>query len=116
MRSPSRDNREPSNKEKDIISEYKKKRSEEGAPVSSGRGGLGNINRSRTPSTREPATIPIVHSTGKTGEDSVADRKDDIKDGEYHSTGRGDNANITTQHDNQSTGNGGAGKIVKQTT
>ena len=107
MRSPSRDNQKPTIIEENVINEYKK--SQEGAPVrttsafhsilpphikhfhqvSSGRGGLGNISRSRT---RDSATIPIVHSTGKggvgslvAGNGSIAEKHEDgIKDEKWY--------------------------------
>jgi len=67
IRSPSRDIRDPiTNRfEKDVINKYNK--SQEDALVSSGRGGLGNINRSRS---RDPASN-LIYSTGRSG--SVAD-------------------------------------------
>jgi len=138
LRSPSRDGQKTRDVEEDvIIREYRM--SQEGAPVSTGRGGIGNISRSRS---REPAASnPTFHSTGRGGvgnlvedEESLPESIDeDLKKyhdmhaaGGYHSTGRGGNANITSTvepviehhlHVNseyQSTGRGGAGNIVKE--
>jgi len=117
IRSPSRDDRKVPNSEKDVIEEYK--RSQEGAPVSSGRGGVGNISRSRT---RDSATIPIVPSTVRggvgnivAGNGSVA--KSDFKDEKHHSTVQGGNANSTIKQPSSETVTNllGAEKNLKET-
>jgi len=71
IRSPSRNiQKSPASPgvDEDVIKEYKK--SQEGTPSSSGRGGLGNINRSRS---RDPTSNPIVHSSGEGGVGTIED-------------------------------------------
>ncbi|KIM36012.1 hypothetical protein M413DRAFT_78783 [Hebeloma cylindrosporum] len=119
LRSPSRDPSKPpviDVVEQEAIREYVT--AHENAPYSSGRGGIGNINRSRS---REPTSNidrsrsrdPHVHSSGRggagniyPGDGSVAETIDEEErkqistghDG-YHSTGRGGVANITSVHE-----------------
>jgi len=110
--------------------------SDETAPHSTGRGGLGNISRSRS---REPhSTVPggSIHSTGRGGVGNIhpglglaetideEERKLALHDSGVHSTGRGGAANLTAAHspavehhhhrtgEYESTGRGGAGNIV----
>jgi len=108
------------------------------APHSTGRGGLGNISRSRS---RGPAvaTIPeVVHSTGRggmgnfspgrAGEAEILDEEERKRlhhEEGIHSTGRGGAANLTSAHEPAvehhpqsptefaSTGRGGSGNIVR---
>jgi hypothetical protein len=138
IRSPSRDIQDPiTNRfEQDVMKEYKK--SQEGALVSSGRGGLGNIHRSRS---RDLASNPI-YSTSRSG--FVADDRyvqvaslngDELnnihalqeKKPFSYPTDRGGNSNTIYMHEPavgqsphfgdeyQSTGHSGAGNIVKET-
>jgi len=145
LRSPSRDPNstgrvEPDAAEQEVIREYVA--SHEGAVHSSGRGGLGNITRSRS---RDPSATPnLVYSTGRGGAGNIVhgegaqhvaenlDEEERIKlqhaHSGLHSTGRGGAANITatqepavehhahghtTPHEFESTGRGGLGNIVR---
>jgi hypothetical protein len=140
LRSPSRDpNRGPDPVEREVLDNYVT--SHDNVPLSSGRGGLGNINRSRSRDptadrsrSRDPARI----STGRGGvgnirpgedgydaniADEVERKKHETGGHELHSTGRGGFANITEQDEPAlerpsfstsaigSTGRGGAGNI-----
>jgi hypothetical protein len=118
LRSPSRDPNKPITDatEQEVIREYVV--AHEGDVHSSGRGGIGNINRSRS---REPTSAinrsrsrdPHVHSSGRggagnihPGDGSIAETFDEDErkhihvthDGP-HSTGRGGAANITSAHE-----------------
>ncbi|KJA14266.1 hypothetical protein HYPSUDRAFT_49329 [Hypholoma sublateritium FD-334 SS-4] len=132
LRSPSRDPAPAAGDaaEQDVIREYTA--AHEGAPVSSGRGGIGNITHSRSRSRPPPA----VHSTGRGGAGNIVPGdglRPEVIDAEErrhvaphegpHSTGRGGQANISTLHEPpvehhehahahfESTGRGGAGNI-----
>jgi hypothetical protein len=133
MRSPSREVSDPSSpiseKEQKVIKDYLA--SHDAAPHSSGRGGLGNIDRSRS---RDPHTP--VHSTGRGGAGNIhtghtiSEAVDDeerkklsVHHGGVHSTGRGGAANFTATTEpavehhhhkanpHESTGRGGVGNI-----
>jgi len=122
------------------VSEYEKQVihdhlvAEQGAPHSSGRGGLGNMSTSRSRS-RGPASPPLVHSTGRGGIGNIKPGHGDVESLDYaerkehahtqgiHSTGRGGLANLTEdsvpeiEHhvhptsEVHSTGRGGLGNI-----
>ncbi len=125
MRSPVRDatpGHDPA--EQDVVREYAA--AHEGAPVSSGRGGLGNISQGASAASRPVVSLPAaVYSTGRGGAgnilpgdsrraeqiDAEERRRAVTYDGPYvlpmvlicfiltvnsHSTGRGGRANITT--------------------
>ncbi|CAA7268549.1 unnamed protein product [Cyclocybe aegerita] len=122
IRSPSRDPSKPSapvdSTEQDVIEKYVA--SQEGAARSSGRGGLGNIARSRSRDPTSQGTTATtgtaaVFSTGRGGAGnihaghSVAEEIDEDERRKYstttaahegvHSTGRGGAANITAAHE-----------------
>jgi hypothetical protein len=137
IRSPSRD---PSGQRHDTpgAAEYDKKViqdhliAEQDAPHSSGRGGFGNMSRSRS---RGPALPTPVHSTGRGGTGNIkpghggfegvddAERREHLSAEGIHSTGRGGLANLTEgpvpgiEHhayqadDVHSSGRGGIGNI-----
>jgi hypothetical protein len=109
IRSPSRD---PSGQRHETpgVTDYEQKviqdhlSAEQDAPYSSGRGGFGNMSRSRS---RGPALPTPVHSTGKGGTGNIkpgyggfddaddAERREHAHAGGIHSTGRGGLANLT---------------------
>lgn len=137
LRSPSREGgRVPDKHEREVIEQYTASHGE--APVSHGRGGLGNISGSRSRS-RDQSRTRIATGRGGAGNiregadgydanaaDEIERRKLESKvvDGP-HSTGRGGIANITeqeepdverpihsaTSNERVSTGRGGAGNI-----
>jgi len=111
IRSPSRnpedDIRELS-RDRDIIENRRK--AEEGQIHSTGRGGYGNMDRSRSRS-REPsklATAPHVHSSGRGGFGNIANG--DGRDlGDLEEEERVKHAHVADHH---SSGRGGAGNIL----
>ncbi|EAU82241.2 hypothetical protein CC1G_12029 [Coprinopsis cinerea okayama7 len=134
LRSPSRDvSKGPDRVEKEVIDSYVA--SQQDAPVSIGRGGLGNINRSRS---RDPTSVRVSTGRGGAGNihndeagygvnatDEVERKKHDVPSEGFHSTGRGGFANITERDEpaverpsisvgeSKSTGRGGAGNITR---
>ncbi|KAJ2911498.1 hypothetical protein MD484_g8914, partial [Candolleomyces efflorescens] len=134
LRSPSRDaTRAPDAHEKEVLESYAAHQGE--GPVSTGRGGLGNINRSRSRDHSRTRTV----TTGRGGAGNIRDgdgydanvadelerKKEHHLSAGPHSTGRGGFANITEQEEpdverpsisstqHASTGRGGAGNIVR---
>lgn len=134
LRSPSRDaSRGPDRHEKQVIENYIA--SQQDGPISTGRGGLGNINRSRS---RDPSSVRVSTGRGGAGNihsddagyavnasDEVERHKHDVHSEGLHSTGRGGFANITEKEEPaverpsfsagelRSTGRGGAGNITR---
>ncbi|KAH6873492.1 hypothetical protein BKA70DRAFT_282827 [Coprinopsis sp. MPI-PUGE-AT-0042] len=135
LRSPSRDaSRGPDAREREVIKEYNQTHGD--GPVSVGRGGLGNMSRSRS---RDPAGGNRGVSTGRGGAgnihaheggynvnalDEAERKKHEVPAEGFHSTGRGGFANITESHEPDverpavhhnaayhSSGRGGAGNI-----
>lgn len=109
IRSPSRDpeaDLRALSREREIIEEHRKQ--EEGHPFSTGRGGAGNIDRSRSRS-REPARFEPVHSSGRGGFGNIShgdahgladleeeERAQHAHIPEFRSTGRGGAGNVVT--------------------
>ncbi|KAB5594876.1 hypothetical protein CTheo_1691 [Ceratobasidium theobromae] len=107
IRSPSRDPAEDIrtlNRERELIEDHR--RSEEGQIHSTGRGGYGNMDRSRSRS-REPRSFEPVHSSGRGGYGNIASgdgrglanleeevRAQHIQVPEFHSSGRGGAGNV----------------------
>jgi len=123
IRSPSRDiHKAPimhGVEEEDVIKEYKK--SQESVPVSSGRGGLGNINRSRS---RDPASIRIDHPTGGVGNIVARNSLAESDEKTCHAMDEERHSNKTSTHEPtiehtedgyKSTDRGGAENCVKET-
>lgn len=140
MRSPSREVTQGADpREREILRAAEERGRD--APQSTGRGGLGNISRSRS---REPAVVSRsrsrdpVHSTGRGGFGNIIagerpstdtlheedeERKMHTLPEETHATGRGGFGNIThtptppvehhepSHHEHESHGRGGAGNI-----
>ncbi|KAF8915314.1 hypothetical protein CPB85DRAFT_422141 [Mucidula mucida] len=138
IRSPSRDVKEsagPDAREREIVREYDRRESIE--VHSSGRGGLGNMSRSRSRGPGLNPTPPRLHSVGRGGAGNMKEgdglnaslldeserRARALLDGPVHSTGRGGLANMAQspsppienpshqQSEFESHGRGGAGNM-----
>jgi len=138
IRSPSRDAKTPDTPDRRDLALAEEERiikahlaAELDTPHSSGRGGIGNISRSRSRG-REP----LLHSTGRGGVGNIVPgdgHTPELDEDEHarhlhaegiHSTGRGGAANLTTIHEPgverplhshtgyESTGRGGVGNLV----
>jgi len=138
IRSPSRDPVKPDPTEaadEKVVREHIA--SDENVPHSTGRGGIGNINRSRSRDPKSNGSSSTFHSSGRGGAGNMhhgapisetVDEEERQKVGQtnsgIHSTGRGGSANLTAvdephvehhKHEAQafeSTGRGGAGNLV----